>query len=160
MSAPRATWFPATVVTLASAGVGGAFGELAHLLYSFEHRGRHAVPDGAVGAIAGLLVGVGWVAFMRGRSGAGARWLVVAWGVLGGLVAGGVATLLLHAVLGPTHPSAGRWLRIVFEGEWFGLPAGAILGLMGGLGWYVSLRVAGGRSERTTVAAGTAMLEP
>lgn len=101
MSAPRATWVPAVLVTLASAGLGGMSGVLSSWFYPHQLAAGVGLP---LGGLLGLAVGAAWVGWMRWKAGANARVSVVGWGTLGGLVSGSVQALVLHAGMSPFFP--------------------------------------------------------
>jgi hypothetical protein len=150
----RLRWILLTVfVILAGAVVGTLFGFLSATLYEMDRTAAsrlHYLPP-LLGAVGGTGAGLLWCTAMRGILGGKAAGLgkCVAWGGVFGIVAGAVATTILHTSLTlislATSPDAPRNARQVVAllfpaiamirvayGLLFGLPAGCVTGLLCG----------------------------
>lgn len=119
-----------------SAIVGGLFGALAGLAYG--GKALQLVAGSTLGLVAGLAVGVAWCRLMfraghrvqrRGSSGR----LVIA-PVVGGILAGSTATLVLHLGM---QLLFGFKDGLVFHmvGQLFGIVAGLVMGAIGAAVW-------------------------
>jgi hypothetical protein len=143
---PRRPWLPATVITLLSGTTGGWLGLLSNVFYVGEMAGGRGparrvigLDVGAVlGMAAGLAVGVAWCWFMFQRGDAarrrGASGGLLGPAIGGGLAAGSVAALLLHAGMQVVYGSDAPLLSH-FWGQVFGILSGGLVGLVGGLIW-------------------------
>jgi hypothetical protein len=125
-------------MTVLSGAAGGFFGLLAQFLYP-RHRELLGMSSGALlGAAAGLVVGLAWCGFMvhlgaaTARSGGAGR--LGRGAVVGGMVAGCAATVLLHVGLQLVH-GFHHALANHLWGQPFGLVAGFFVGAIGALVW-------------------------
>jgi len=158
---PRALLWPAILVALAGAAVGGFFGHAAGVMYGAYAAGD----DGAsvwyigylgllLGAASGAGVGLAWWLLMRRLLGRASGLKVIAAGAGLGLAAGIVSTLILHAGLVGV---SGRWTDL----NWLpvvglcvvllGAPAGLVTGLVCGIVAWAAAAIA--RRKRASAAA-------
>jgi len=141
------------VVCVAGAVVGGAFGFLASILYDASYA-LSAIAGGG----SGVLVGWGWSALMARKT----RLLIPGYGrvpgrivgdgILLGLAAGTVSTLVVHSGLAAWTGS----VNIRAIGGFvvaFGLPAGFVTGLICGLIWWVACGAAYRQDQGNTTAS-------
>ena len=151
---PRAPLWPAILVALAGAAVGGFFGHAAGVMYGAYAAGD----DGAsvwyigylgllLGAASGAGVGLAWWLLMRRLLGRASGLKVIAAGAGLGLAAGVVSTVILHAGLGVSWTTPVglsywelEWLfNVCLSAAVLGAPAGLVTGLVCGLvAWGVS----------------------
>ncbi len=146
---PRAPLWPAILVALAGAAVGGVFGSAAPVMYGVHDPGadgasvRYLVYLGpALGAVSGAGVGIAWWLVMRRLLGRAPGLAVIAAGAGLGVAAGIASTVFLHAGLAGiswrwTEPD---WLSaLALCAGLLGAPVGFVTGLVCGLvAWGVS----------------------
>jgi len=139
---------PLLLLFLCVAGVlvGGFFGSLAPMLYDLEAP-RILFQAGLVlGCVGGFFAGALWYLRMLSMIRTGpSYWSVVGRGALNGLLAGILATVILHAGLMVVTT---RWaLEALLGGLLFGAPAGAIVGAFcGAIVWIVRQLRRGGEA--------------
>lgn len=118
---------------------GGAFGVLGLVPYAFGGHGPDSPVSGVLfGALAGLLVARGWVAWMRLHAFEDRGDGVVGAAVRGGILAGAAASVLLHLCLQLLYRSD-AWLFGQVAGLVCGVIAGSGVGAVGGLAWRSAL---------------------
>lgn len=121
-------------ILLLSTAWSAVLGFWATLLYRLEGPGYVPWTSSAVGGVAGALAALGWIDWMRNDR-AGCRCTGnILHGVVGGVVAGSLASLMLHLGISAVAPSPTWWIGQLV-GQGFGVLSGAILGLAGGAGW-------------------------
>jgi hypothetical protein len=131
----------AVAVCLAAGLISWPLGVLASMIYHLGEGGRLEIAGGALGAVGGLLAGLLWVNRMiaetrkrlpgRARLSRALIALGVPWGVLCGLG----ATVVLHGGLMVVR--GGLRFDALLVGSLFALPTGLVLGLIGGLAWWM-----------------------
>jgi hypothetical protein len=158
---PRMPLWPAILVALAGAAVGGFFGAAASAMYGVYDPGADgaSVPylvylGLALGAAGGAAVGAAWWLLMRRLLGRASGLKIIAAGAGLGLAAGVASTVFLHAGLAGISD---RWT----DPDWLpavglcvgllGAPAGLVTGLVCGLVAWAASAIA--RRKRAFAAA-------
>ena len=149
---PRAPLWPAILVALAGAAVGGFFGEAASAMYGVHDPGadgasvRHLVYLGlALGAASGAGVGAAWWLLMRRLVGRASGLKIIAAGAGLGLAAGIASTVFLHAGLAGVSDrwTDLNWLPVVgLCAALLGAPAGLVTGLVCGIVAWAAAAIA------------------
>jgi hypothetical protein len=132
-------------MTVLSGATGAVFGLGSGVVYWGDFGGGHeqrrllGLDAGLLaGTVAGLVVGALWCWLMIRASDAARRRLasgkLIAAPLAGGVVAGAVATVLLHVAMQLVYDyPSGIWPHL--WGQFFGIPAGGIVGALGVLAW-------------------------
>lgn len=167
---PRAPMWPAALMALAGAAVGGLFGFAATAMYGVHDPGDDGASvhyllylGPALGAVSGAAVGVAWWLVMRRLAGRAPGIAVVAAGTGLGVAAGVASTVFLHVVLGGVTGNCldPDWLLAL--GLCIGLagaPAGLVTGLVSGIIVWAATAIARQRRPCAAAAGAEAPGEP